>query len=234
VIDIGSTEFIFSVPSLPRTEFEEYSGRLFDLWERYVDGEFSLPDYSLALELEEGSIKGWGKVGATAAALYIGVCNYGSFIQAIQTISHQVTFVGEYLAGEAQRSLGSNTPKPTLRRRTGALGQLQRLFVKVRTRELTVDEAMNEAEKLIGDDAAAAPEFMLRLNQSLRDAPLFPHQSILPLDGLENGPIPKEGGAIPNSTVPRQRHAILPVKQLRVEIWRRSKRGRRKVKIIEL
>ena len=131
MIDLGSTDFYIRVPSMPRNEFEAYSSGLFDIWDTHVGRELSLEDYSLSLEVEEGSIKVKGKILAGLAALYFGIGAYGSFIQGIQIIRGQVVSVGEYLAEKAHNTLGPNQPAPTVKKRSGALGQLQRLFVKV-------------------------------------------------------------------------------------------------------
>jgi len=73
MINIGTTDFFIGVPCMPRNEFEMYSTRLFDEWEAQVDKTLTLSDYSIALELEEGSVKGVGKIAACLGALYIGI-----------------------------------------------------------------------------------------------------------------------------------------------------------------
>lgn len=66
MIDLGATDFYIDVPSLPRHEFERYSTELFDEWEAYAEKVLRIPDYALALEVEEGSIK----VGLKLQQLY--------------------------------------------------------------------------------------------------------------------------------------------------------------------
>jgi len=234
MIELGSTEFYIGVPSLPRDKFEAYSSHLFDIWDAHVENELGLNDYSLALEIEEGSIKGFGKLGATITALYFGICGYGSFIQGIQTIRDHTTAVGDYLAERAHSTLGPTQAVPSIKRRGGQLGQLQRLFLKVQRREITVDEAMRDAELILGSDAATAPEFMARLNDSLRSAPLYPKQISLALEGLEEEPAPPERNRNQAPRTPRPKEALPPANQLRVEIWRESKRGKKRVRVIEL
>ena len=86
MFDLGSTDFYIAVPSMPRREFEKYSTSLFDEWDEYAARILALPDYSLVLEVEEGSIKGSGKIAVVLGALYIGIGNYGSFMSGLQTI----------------------------------------------------------------------------------------------------------------------------------------------------
>jgi len=74
------------VPSLPPQDFESYSTNLFDEWEKSVERTLILPDYSISLEVEEGSIKGGGKIAVALSAPYFGIGNYGSFISGLETI----------------------------------------------------------------------------------------------------------------------------------------------------
>ncbi|WP_045626055.1 hypothetical protein [Vibrio parahaemolyticus] len=60
--NIGTVDFYIGVPSLPREDFENYSTQLFDEWESYIGQNLELSDYSLVLEVEEGSIKAKGKI----------------------------------------------------------------------------------------------------------------------------------------------------------------------------
>lgn len=47
MIDIGATDFLINVPSLPRDEFKRYSTNLFDAWDSRVEQTLILPDYSI-------------------------------------------------------------------------------------------------------------------------------------------------------------------------------------------
>jgi hypothetical protein len=62
MIKLGTAAFNLQVAGLSTEELKEYSSRLFDLWEAQVEIELSiLSDYSLRLEVEEGSLKGRGR-----------------------------------------------------------------------------------------------------------------------------------------------------------------------------
>ncbi len=236
MIDLGSTDFYFRVPSMPRNEFEAYSSRLFDIWDEHVGRELSLQDYALSLEVEEGSVKGKGKILATLAALYFGIGHYGAFIDGIETIRGQVVSAGDYLVKKAHSSLGSNQPDPAVKNRSGALGQLQRLFVKVQHNEITVEEAMEQAAVIVGNDAAMAPEFLAQLNNALRNAPRCPEQIILPLEGFDEDSNPQEKDNDQAPRLPKTKPEALPppATQLRIEIWRESKRGRKRLRVVEI
>lgn len=236
MIDLGSTDFYFRVSSMPRKEFEAYSSRLFDIWDAYVGRELSLEDYALSLEVEEGSVKGKGKILAGLLALYVGIGQYGSFVRGIQTIRGQVASAGDYLVKNAHSSLGSNQPDPAVKNRSGALGQLQRLFVKVQHNEITVEEAMEQASVIVGDDAAMAPEFMVQLKESLRNSPRYPEQIILPLEGFDEelSTQEKDNDQAPHLPKPKPEALPPPATQLRIEIWRESKRGRKRLRVVEL
>lgn len=225
MIDIGTTDFYFAVPHLSKRQLERYSLQLFDFWEDSIESNLLIPDYSLSLEVEEGSIKGRGKIAVALGALYFGVGNYGSFISGLQTIRDQVVTVSDYLAEQAEQQLGPRTGPAKVRKRSGTLGSLQRLFVKVQSGELTPEQATAEAEALIGVDANDSPEFMASLAQSLQQAPKFHEQIPLPLEGLEDAP----RDTLPEKEPHRRPSAPywpLP-SHLRVEVWRESKKQKK-------
>ena len=233
MIDLGATDFFIDVPSMPRHEFEKYSTQLFDEWVAHVDRILELPDYSLSLEIEEGSVKGAGKIAILLSALYFGIGNYGDFISGLQTIREQVNSVGDFLAEQASNPFGSKGRETKIRKRGGALGQIQRLFNKVQLREITVEEAMREAELIIGEEAKDNPEFMRELNNSLKETPRFPEQLPL-LDTTEQDAELHLGEKQKRSRSPRQMPIAPPSNQFRVEIWRDSKKGQRKVRVVQL
>ena len=113
--NIGTIDFYIGVPNLPREEFENYSTQLFDEWEVYVGQKLNIKDYSLVLEVEEGSIKAKGRILATASVLYFGIAQYGSFISGLQTIHNQVKAVGDYLGERASYPFDLSENQPRLR-----------------------------------------------------------------------------------------------------------------------
>ncbi len=234
MVNIGTTDFFINVPSFPRREFEEYSTQLFDEWESYVDSTLELTDYSLALEVEEGSIKAVGKVAATLGVLYIGIGQYGSFISGLQTIYNQVRTVGDYFSERAVAPFDSTNFKPKVRKRGESLARLQTLFVKVQSGEMSVDEAMKETEALFGVEAESSPEFMNELQNALKAAPSLPQQIQLPLVGADGELLVLETKKQRNPRKPTPKQPV-PVPDLyRVEVWRENKKGRRNIRVISL
>ncbi len=232
MINLGTTDFYIGVPSLPRQEFEEYSTRLFDAWEAQVEKTLSLSDYSLELQVEEGSVKGAATIGAAIMALYIGIGNYGSFISGLQAIRAQVDSAGEFLAERSQVPFRSSGVAPKIRKRGGSLSHLQRLFFKVQNREMTVEQAMQEAQVILGDEATTAPEFLQKLEESLAQMPLSPHQLLLEHVEQEDQSAESDKERVPRS--PRPKPSLPPPQQLRVTVWRESKKGKREVRVIEI
>ena len=230
MIDLGTTDFLIQVPSLPEDELASLSTSLFDSWESFVEHSLAIHDYSLFLQVEEGSIKGLARTGAVLYAVYIGIGNYGGFVSGLQTINEQLKATREYLADEATRMFSSKEEKPTVKNRGGSLAALQRLFIKVQKDELTPDEAMILAENLFGDEAATVPGFRKDLERALRTCPHFPEQlSLLPDDEsltLLNSKRP--------SRHPRPRIDLGPSMQFRVEISRESKKKSKQTRIIRL
>jgi len=231
MIDLGSTDFLIQVPSLPEEELTELSNVLFDSWASYAEDSLSIPDYSLFLQVEEGSIKGMAKVGALLYAVYMGIGNYGSFISGLQTINQQLSEVRLYLAHEARRTFPCQGTKPSTTKRGGSLAALQRLFVKVQKGELTPEAAVVQAEALLGDEIATVPGFQSDLENALRTCPLFPEQLSLPLveDDFELIPYPKSP-----TRHNRPRPTLGPALQFRVEVWRESKAHRKETKVVRL
>jgi hypothetical protein len=225
MINIGTTDFYFALPHLSKRQLERYSLQLFDFWEGSVESNLLIPDYSLSLEVEEGSIKGRGKIAVVLGALYFGVGNYGSFISGLQIIRDQVVTVSDYLAEQAEQQLDHRAEPAKVRKRSGTLGSLQRLFVKVQSGEMTPEQATEEAVALIGDDANESPEFMASLAQSLQQAPKFHEQVPLPLEGAEDAPRDTSPGRDRRHR-PSVPYWPLP-SHLRVEVWRESKKQKK-------
>lgn len=230
---IGSTDFYIGVRSLPKWQFEKYSAHLFDEWEAYVDRELKLPDYSLSLVVEEGSIKAVGRIAATLGFLYIGIGQYGSFISGLQIIHSQVRTVSGYLGERAGAPFQSSGAKPKIRRSGESLSRLQTLFVKVQRGELSVDEAMAESERIFGPELDESIHFKRELQISLEQAPLLPKQLALPLADVDGEEIYLD--QLQRKPRPPQPKSPAPDPDLyRVEIRRESRRGEKDVRIISL
>jgi len=234
MIDLGSTDFLIQVPSLPETELALLSTSLFDSWESFVEGSLSVPDYSLFLQVEEGSIKGLAKMGAVLYAVYLGIGNYGDFISGVKTINEQLSATREYLAEEAGRTFSCQESKTSTRKRGGSLAALQRLFVKVQKGEMTPDDAMAQAETLLGNEAATVPGFQRDLENALRTCPRFHEQLPLPLGDLTEDDLQTLLDSKRPSRPPRPRPALGPTLQFRVEVWRESKKKRKETRIIRM
>jgi len=234
MIDLGSTDFYIDVPSLPRHQFEKYSTKLFDEWEAHVEKYLKIPDYSLSLEVEEGSIKGGAKVAATLYALYIGVGQYGSFMSGVQTIQGQLSSAGDFLVAQAVAPFSAKNVKPKVKKSSGSLGGLQRLFLKVQNGKLTAEQAMLEVEVMFGEDSESEPGFMNDMKKSFENMPLLAQQLDLPFSAFEQDVLLKTSRkmSLPRPSRPRPEPPL--GQQFRVEVWRDSKKEKRKVRVIQL
>jgi hypothetical protein len=229
MIDIGSTSFLIKVPSLPEKEFELYSSRLFDQWERSVEQTLFIPDYSISLEIEEGSISGRAKVAATVSAIYISIASYGGFISGVQTIRSQISYANSVLFENAKSPFSCNNKNTSVRNNGGSLSKLQSLFFKVQKGVLTADEAMLEARALFGDEGEKIPGFINKLKKELENAPKYPEQLRL-IDEDQD-----ECNEIINSSMPKpsKKRTPQPIpasQQFKIEIWRESKNEKKHVK----
>ncbi|WP_084799396.1 MULTISPECIES: hypothetical protein [Stutzerimonas stutzeri subgroup] len=232
MIDLGGTDLYINVPSLPRKEFEHYSTNLFDEWESYIGKVLKVPDYALVLEIEEGSIKVNAKVAACLYAIYIGIGQYGSFMAGSQTIQSQISAASDYLANHAVAPFTSRQTKPKIKKHSGSLGQLNRLFLKVQQGKITAQQAMIEAEAIFGEDLRSEPDFTSELRTSFENAPILAKQLNLPLSGVESEIFKKVINKKPRIPKPTPEQPI--GQQFRVMVWRESKDKKRKVRVIEL
>jgi hypothetical protein len=237
MLDLGTTEFVLAIPSLPEAELKRLSTSLFAEWEEFVDTALSLPDYSLLLQVEEGSVRGAAKIGAVAGALFLGIANYGDFIGGVRTIGEQISATGDFVAEQAKQFFDCPDSKATARKRGGTVSGLQRLFVRVQKGELSPEEAMHLADKLLGEERNTAPGFMEALSDAFRDCPRFHKQEPLPFlegpdDQLHPLALPPSLPPAPRETRPRVE--LGPPLQLRVEVWRDSKKKRRKTRVVKL
>lgn len=235
MLDLGTTEFVLAIPSIPEKELRRLSSSLFDSWESFVGDAISVPDYSLFLQVEEGSVKGLAQIGAVLGAIYLGIGNYGDFVSGVKTINEQVSATGDYLTEQANRVFSCPPSRSTSKKRGGSLAVLQRLFVRVQKGELTPEEAMIRAEKALGDDANSEPGFMQKLANALQTCPRYHQQQPIPF--LENGQeldLPFQ--ALPHSPRPLRPPVpdLGPPLQLRVEVWRESKNKRKHTRVVKL
>ena len=235
MLDLGTTEFVLAIPSLPEAELKRLSTSLFDSWEGFVNTALSLPDYSLFLQVEEGSVRGAAKIGAVAGALYLAIGNYGDFISGVKTIGEQISATSEFLSEHAKQTFNCPDAKGTSRKRGGAVAGLQRLFVRVQKGELSPDDAMAYAEGILGDQQDTAPGLKEALADAFRDCPTQHHQEEFPFEAApEEILIPTLPGPPPSPKEPRSRVELAPPLHLRIEVWRDSKKKRRKTRVVKL
>lgn len=232
MVELGAISFRLDVPEMRREELRAYSSRLFDEWEQRLETEFAVREYSLRLEIEEGSVSGLAVVTAGIGALYSGIATYPKFIEGLQKIQAHIRLAADYLVVRAQEPFTRLNLKPRVARRTGFPGQLQRLFQRVQRREIGVEEAMVEAERLLGSDAQSSREFMRALADSLLQVRRNPEQLMLPME------LPEETTKLPErSEGARPKHPreiATPSLHLKVEVWRNSRTGKRQMRITEV
>ncbi|MDO9290435.1 MAG: hypothetical protein Q7U09_02580 [Hydrogenophaga sp.] len=234
MINLGSTDFHLRVPSIPATDLEQLSTTLFDSWESHVEHSLALPDYSLFLQVEEGSIKGAGKIGAALVAIYFGIGNYGDFISGLKTINEQLATTREFLAVQAGQVFSCPAPKASSKKSGGSLSSLQRLFVRVQKGELTPDQALARAEVLLGDELRRETGFFRDLENSLRNCPRFHEQLPLQLSNLDDEEIFDLEQPKRPIQQPRPQLTLGPSLQFRVEVWRDSKKKRKQTRVVRL
>ncbi|HEY5491465.1 MAG TPA: hypothetical protein VIK25_09790 [Gemmatimonadaceae bacterium] len=220
------------MPAMPREEFRVYSTQLFDEWDESLGTDFALKEYSLRLEVEEGSVVGLAFIGATLGALYYGIASYPSFVEGLQKIQSHVRTAGDHLVLRAAEPFTRLNLKPRITRRSGVPGQLQRLLLRVKRREIDVEVAMREAERLLGAEAAASPDFMRALAGSLMQVRRNPEQLFLPMELPEE--VDARAGRERPSRAKTPKESPPHLQHLKIEVWRDTRTGKRRVRITEL
>ncbi|ARU28484.1 hypothetical protein [Cellvibrio sp. PSBB006] len=233
MLDLGSTDFNLSIASVAASQLEVLSNSLFDEWDAYVDQALILPDYSLFLQVEEGSIIGRGHIMAGAKALVIGLTAYGGLMSGVDIVNKQLKSTNRFLAEQAQTIFACPDSRATVRKRGGAPASLQRLFSRVQRGELTPDEATILAQSILGEDESEIPGFFEVLSKAFHECPNLPKQEQLPFDELvEELPIELINKKAPKT--PKPRPPNIPALHYRVEVWRESKGNRKQTKVTVL
>ena len=234
MLDLGQTEFRLAIPGVAADTLESLSNSLFDEWEEYVGQALSLPDYSLFLQVNEGSINGWGRIKASAGVLFFGISAYGGFFAGLDIIGKQLETTRGFLAEHARRTFACPVTKATTRKSGGSPAYLQRLFARVQRGELTADEATLLAENHLAGNVNESPGLLDALAEAFRECPKLPVQVALPLD--------EPGGILIPQSLPRNSPSppkpktpdLPPALQYRVEVWRDSKRKNKISKVSPL
>lgn len=234
MIDLGQTEFRLAIPGVDAAKLESLSNSLFDEWEEYVGKALSLPDYSLFLQVDEGSINGWGKIKAGAGVLFVGISAYGGLFSGLDIIGKQLGATRDFLAGHARSTFSCPITKATTRKSGGSPAYLQRLFARVQRGELTADEATLLAENHLAGEATEAPGLLDALAEAFRECPKLPEQVPLPLEEIGEiqilPSVPRKSPSPPKPRTPE----LPPALQYRVEVWRDSKRKHKRSKVSPL
>lgn len=231
MLDLGSTDFNLSIASVDAQLLESLSNSLFDEWDLYVNQALVLSDYSLFLQVEEGSIIGRGQIMAGAKTLAIALTAYGGLMSGVDIVSNQLKSTNKFLAEQAQIIFACPNSNATIKKKGGAPAALQRLFSRVQRGELTPEEASILAQSILGGEEPDVPGFFEALSKAFKECPTLPTQEQLPFDDFfDETPIELiTGNKVPKS--PKRRIPDTPSLHYRVEVWRDSKGKRKQSKI---
>lgn len=237
MVDIVTSNFYLKAGEYNKEDFEAYSIDLFEKWSSDVKDAITFEDYSLYLVVEEGSIKGVGKVVAgSLTALYFGIASYGSFVSGVKTISSQADYVTQQLFTSAKLIFDTETKPGNTRKTTGSIQYLRGLFERVERKEMTPDQAIENIINYFGDEAYSVPGFIEDVSKSFYQLEKLPDQ--LPFDG-EFFPMPVEaapeilenkGTRTPQKPPPKPD----PTDHYRIVITRSSRSQDRKVTISKI
>ena len=97
---------------------------------------------------------------------------------------------------------------------------------------MTVEEAMQKAESIFGDEVDTAPEFMNELEKSLAETPRRPEQLHIELDEASDPQSESPKHKPKQNRTPRVRPT--PTLHNRIEIWRESKDGKKRIRVTQV
>ncbi|NKW88876.1 hypothetical protein HGG65_04580 [Alteromonadaceae bacterium A_SAG4] len=232
--NICETNIYIGGQTLPRSDFENYSTTLFDEWYEFVATATNLADFSLSLDVEEGSIKASGKIVATLGVLYFGIGQYGSFISGLQTIHSQVVAAGNFLGNRAKLPFSTHKSQFKIRNNGQSLSQLRYLFRKVEQGKMSAEEAMIQSKIIFGDELDEAPEFKKALQKSLKETKLQPEQESFEFKGTDGELLETPEKVKRERGTPAPQQPLPPPDQYRVEIWRESRKSKRNYRVVDI
>lgn len=233
MLDVVTTSFFIKAPEFVKNDFAFYSTQLFDEWDNYVETHLELSDYAVTLIVEEGSIKGLGKVAATAGALYLAIGGYGDFISGIQTIREQASYVTNALFDQAKKRFGCTSTRGNSKQSSGEIYYLKNLFERVQRGQVTPDEAIVEVQNRWGHEVQNSPEILQDLAENLAKAPRHPEQLSMSDEFWEPCQDIGKPTREPKPKLPRKPEK--PISQhYRIEIYRPRKGGQKKIKLTEI
>lgn len=236
MISIGEGHFHLESAPLNEKALRAHARHLFKDFDRAASDYLPLEDYGLHLEVEQGSIKGKTIVLASLGALYVGVGQFGSFIQGLREIGSLAKTVNEEVLRQAPSEF--NLPQNGTRWRrsdSATLGQLRKLFDSVARGELAPADATRRALELLEDGGTIPDDFARDLEKAVGEIKLNPQQLDLwrgeiP-DLLVSRPLPERRPGLPRS---KELAMASSRNRLRIEVHREHKDGKTVVRLIAL
>ncbi len=194
MIDIARAYFHFDTVAPTEDELIAYARRIFDKMDAAAENILPFDDYSLYLSVEEGSLKGSSKIAVVAYALYLGIGQYGSFVRGLETIAQQGRDVARAVITAASGDkMMQHMPKGTTRVDAGAASSLERLFARVRDREISPEEATRQVLEILDPTGTELPsDAQNEIATALKSIRLNPKQIQLDLE-TEEAPVPPSG-----------------------------------------
>jgi hypothetical protein len=224
MIPVARAYFRFDIPAPPEDQLFLYARRLFSQLDGAAETLLPFDDYSLFIAVEEGSVKGGGKVMVRAAALVGLISGYGSFMQGLREVGATGRAVADYFVETAADEVPGEAVGPDWSHKdSGAVRRLENLFVRVRDRELSPEQAAELAVHLLSRDDDLTDEATRQIEEAFQSTSRNPEQ-------LELLPAPPT--SIPDVPPPPKPHDTPhPVPHgLRIEISKEGKNNEPKIK----
>jgi hypothetical protein len=234
MLNLGNTDFVLAIPSIPEHELSQLSLSLFDLWEKRIEIAVPVPDYSLFLEVENGSIKGSGKILSAVQTTVQAVVLIGGFASGIEYINMSLRFAHRELPSLAGQVFGAPSTNITFKSSKSDINYICNIFESVRKRKLDITVAMAKIQLKFGAEVTSNPEFMKILAEALEACDHYPEQAQFPFTN-DHDDLDLKSDSTPDK--PRRNKTPIPnfpsQMQIRVEVWRESKNKPKQSRIIK-
>lgn len=235
MLEIGTTSFELDITPLGEVSLKAYATGLFKQIDEQASTLLPLLDYGLELDLEEGSLRGKSLILATAASLYLGIGQYGSFVQGLREIRNGARALSLWTTEHVPHSLGCTAEVIRTRRSGGGVvTKLARLFNEVQHHRLSPEQALERALPLFGGGTDSPLGLRDDLEAALRVVGNEPRQLDFDFGAWKDGPDSGEPEPPRRQRHSSDRPAALPAERLRVEIRRESRTGKPIMRVIHL
>lgn len=229
--DVARAYFTLETKPISEPQLLELAHDLFRELDQAAGDLLPFEDYGLFLSVEEGSLKGSGRAWAVGSALVSGLALFGDFVGGVREANSLGKTVGDRVVAAAENYLGDRfVSRKYQRSDSGDIAALERLFVKVRDREMSPEDATEEAMRILRRGGGYIPADAEReIKEALARIEKHPEQLNLELertDASEPEREPSRSRGPRNPPLPTQPHLMIVIERSRKDDEARVRKER--------